>query len=282
VNILTGDTAVEQLFAGKLPERALAITFDDGYRDNLTVAVPVLKKYDMPATFFITTGFLDGGLMYNDIVIESVRRMASGSADLEFLGIGKVSVDGPDSRVSLIRRITAAVKYLSPGQRATACARLSELSGETLPNDLMMSADDVRALSETGMAIGGHTVDHPILAKADTDEAFEQIVANRETLGELTGKPPTMFAYPNGKPGKDYRAEHVRMVCDAGYDFAVSTATGSAIARHDRYQLPRVSPWDFKQLPFIAHTLRIAHNPADIASFPPFGEASASINLVQN
>jgi peptidoglycan/xylan/chitin deacetylase (PgdA/CDA1 family) len=281
-NVLPLDTAVEQLFAGTLPDRSLAITFDDGYRDNLTVAVPVLKKYGLPATFFLTTGFLDGGLMYNDIVVESVRRMASGSVNLEFLGLGMVSVDGPDSRISLIHRITAAVKYLNPEERAKACARLSELSSEALPNDLMMSADDVRELSETGMAIGGHTVDHPILARSNAADALEQIVANRTMLGELTGKLPTIFAYPNGKPGRDYGAEHVRMVRDAGYDFAVSTASGAAIPTHDRYQLPRVSPWDFKKLPFIVHTLRLAHSPADIASFPRRGQERANTKMVQN
>lgn len=281
-NVLPLDTAAENLFAGTLPERALAITFDDGYRDNLTVAVPVLKKYDLPATFFLTTGFLDGGLMYNDVVVESVRRMPSGSVDLEFLGLGKVTIDDPNSRISLIHRITAAVKYLSPDERDNACAKLSDLFSEPLPDDLMMSADDVRALSETGMAIGGHTVDHPILAKASAADAFEQIAANRTMLGDLTGKLPTIFAYPNGKPGKDYQAEHVRMVRDAGYDFAVSTATGAAIPTHDRYQLPRVSPWDFKQLPFVVHTLRIARTPADTASFTRLGQESANTDLVQS
>ena len=64
---------VASLNAGTLPPRALAITFDDGYEDNFTAALPVLQRFGMHATFFVASGFLDGGRMWNDTVIESVR-----------------------------------------------------------------------------------------------------------------------------------------------------------------------------------------------------------------
>ena len=73
-NVLALDDAARRLRDGSLPERALAITFDDGYADNHDVALPILLRHGLPATFFIATGFLDGGRMWNDTVIESIRR----------------------------------------------------------------------------------------------------------------------------------------------------------------------------------------------------------------
>ena len=84
-NVLPLDEAVLRLTDGALPERALAITFDDGYADNHNVALPILQRHGLVATFFIATGFLDGGRMWNDSVIESVRRTAQQEFDLRDL-----------------------------------------------------------------------------------------------------------------------------------------------------------------------------------------------------
>ena len=65
--------AIDRLQAGELPERAVCVTFDDGYADNESVALPILKKSGIPATVFVATGFLNGGQMWNDTVIESIR-----------------------------------------------------------------------------------------------------------------------------------------------------------------------------------------------------------------
>ncbi len=66
--------ALDRLYDGTLPSRPAVVSFDDGYRDNCTVALPILQRHRMQAVFFISTGFLDGGTMFNDRVIEAVRR----------------------------------------------------------------------------------------------------------------------------------------------------------------------------------------------------------------
>ena len=71
---------VERLYDGTLPASALAVTFDDGYADNLAVAAPLLRKHGVPATLFIATGYVDGGAMWNDIVIEAFRDDAPAGA----------------------------------------------------------------------------------------------------------------------------------------------------------------------------------------------------------
>jgi peptidoglycan/xylan/chitin deacetylase (PgdA/CDA1 family) len=108
----------------------------------------------------------------------------------------------------------------------------------------MMSSEDVRALKRAGMRIGAHTHEHPILSKLDAAEARAQIVKSREVLADIVGTPPSMFAYPNGKPGLDYTAEHVAMVKEAGFSSAVSVAFGTAARASDHYQIPRFCPWD--------------------------------------
>ena len=72
-NVIPLDAAVDSLKARNLPARALAITFDDGYADNRTVALPILKRHGLSATFFIATGYLNGGRMWNDTIIEAIR-----------------------------------------------------------------------------------------------------------------------------------------------------------------------------------------------------------------
>lgn len=90
--------ATEKLWAGQLPARALCITFDDGYRDNVLNALPVLLKYQVPATFFVTTRYTHGGMMWNDRVIEAIRGLAAGHHRDGELWVGRRCAGGRPSR----------------------------------------------------------------------------------------------------------------------------------------------------------------------------------------
>lgn len=233
-----------KLKAGALPARAICITFDDGYRDNIEVAVPILKRHGLTATFFIATGFLDGGRMMHDTVIEAVRRLPYGPRDLGWIGLGQQLIGDAPSRVALIDEFVRCVKYLPFQERADACLRLAQDVHEQLPTDLMMTSDQVRQLLAQGMEVGAHTHNHPILARLNPQEALAQIVKSRETLTDLLGATPTLFAYPNGKPNLDYGAEHVEQVRQAGFFAAVSVSMGTASRGSDHFQIPRFIPWD--------------------------------------
>jgi peptidoglycan/xylan/chitin deacetylase (PgdA/CDA1 family) len=101
----------------------------------------------------------------------------------------------------------------------------------------------LRSLVDAGLEIGAHTVNHPILASVSAAEAWREISESKRDLEQTLGRAVTLFAYPNGKPGKDYAVEHVRMVREAGYVAAVSTAHGAASPQSDTLQLPRFTPW---------------------------------------
>lgn len=250
-NVLPLAEALDRLRRGDLPSRAACITFDDGYADNATVALPILKRWNLPATFFIATGFLDGGRMWNDTVLESVRKLDGERLDLSQIGQGVHAIGTPEEKSRTGYRLLSCLKHLPPCQRAEYVDHIaSRVNG--LPDDLMMSSAQVKALHAHGMEIGGHTMSHPILANLSEDEARREIGEGKDKLEAIVKERIRFFAYPNGKPGKDYKPEQVGMVRDLGFQAAVSTTWGVACNRSDIWQLPRFTPWDRSPLPFMA------------------------------
>ena len=243
-NVLPLDEAVAALARGALPERALAITFDDGYADNFDVALPILREQGLPATFFVASGFLDGGRMWNDTVIEAIRRIPEPSLDLSALGLGVHVVESTEERRQSINVLLGKLKYMDANMRFDRAEAIASLAGEGLPDDLMMTRDQVRRVAATGMAIGGHTATHPILARVDELAARKDIADGRDALEAIVRQPVRLFAYPNGKPVDDYAARHVAMVRDLGFSAAVSTSHGAASAVDSVFELPRFTPWE--------------------------------------
>ncbi len=255
-NILPLDAAVASLKARSLPARAAAITFDDGYADNHSLALPVLRRHGATATFFIATGFLDGGRMWNDSVIESVRLCRSPRLDLEHLGLGSHSLDSNGARRTAIVSVIRQIKYRPPEQRQQLTCEIADAARVQLPEDLMMTSSQVRAMHQAGMQIGAHTVTHPILARVDEQTARREMAESRDALQSITGSRIGLFAYPNGKPGVDYLAEHVGMAEALGFDAAVTTGWGAASAATNLFQIPRFTPWDSARWRFGARALR--------------------------
>lgn len=258
--VLPLDQAVRRLRAGSLPARAACITFDDGYADNRTQALPILQRHGLPATFYIATGFLNGGRMWNDTVIESMRRTALPSIDLSKLdveGLAQLDLSAVSQRRAAIDQILQRIKHHHPDERLALTQAVAAAAQVQLPDDLMMTSEQVRQMHAAGMLIGAHTVSHPILASLTDDEARQEIADSRQRLEHILGQRVGHFAYPNGKPGKDYNQRSVAIVRELGFDSAVCTQWGAARTGTDRLQLPRFSPWDATELRF---GLRMLHN----------------------
>lgn len=237
--VLPLDEAAEMLTAGKLPARAVCITFDDGYRDNHDLALPLLQRHGLTATFYVASSYLNGGMIFHDVLIETIRHAPTGILDLGIDGLDSLSIGDMASRVAAIQHLMGAMKYLPPLQRQQLSERLLESLGPNAPRSLMMSDEQVRAMSRSGMSIGGHTAHHVILSKLSPQAAREEIVANRQTLSGLINKPLVSFAYPNGKPGIDYDDTHVQLVRELGYHNAVSTHSAVGTQRANILELPR-------------------------------------------
>lgn len=249
-NVLPLEEAVERLRQGQLPARAAAITFDDGYADNLHYATPILKKHGLHASFFIATGFLDGGIMWNDLIIESIRSTRLSHLDLGFLGLGTLAISSFTDKRKAIDNSIKRIKHRPGAERDEAVDRIRDACGSHLPQGLMLSSDQLRELRHCGMGVGAHTVNHPILAKLDKANAIQEISDSRDVLEGLLGEKISLFAYPNGCYGRDYMREHVGLVKSLGFAAALSTNWGAATRTADYYQLPRFTPWDMTRWRF--------------------------------
>lgn len=246
---------VEALRGGRLPARALAITFDDGYADNEELAGPILHRLGLTATFFVATGFLAGGCMWNDAIIEGVRACREDALDLTRIGLGRIALASIADRRRAIDLTLRRIKHLAPAERSAAVDAVVESAGAGAPPPLMMRPEQIRRLRALGMDIGAHTVSHPILTCLDSAAALEEIAASKESLEAILGEEVALFAYPNGVPGQDYDERHVEMVRRCGFAAAVSTAWGVASRGSDRFQLPRFTPWDRTRLRYGARLL---------------------------
>lgn len=242
--------AVTRLSRGNLPARAASITFDDGYADNYLHALPILQRHGLKATFFISTGFLDGGRMWNDSVIESVRNATVDRIDCAVLGLGELAVGTVAEKRAALERIIPAVKHLQHVAREDAVQHIMGRCGARLPSDLMLTTAQLRALHAANMEIGAHTVSHPILANCSDADALREMGDSRDQLQSILGTRVGLFAYPNGKFGRDYRLEHREMARRLGFDAAVSTNWGANAQDTDPFQLNRFTPWDRTRLRF--------------------------------
>ena len=256
-NVLPLPEAMQRLGTQSLPPRALCITFDDGYGDNRRVALPILQRFGLTATFFIATRFIAGGRMWNDSVIEAVRTADGPVLKLHRHGLADYSVHDVESKRATIKAILTAIRYRSDAERSELVTRIVDAVGIELPSQMMMREAEIRELQAAGMTIGGHTVSHPILARLEDSDAESEIRRGRAELEDVLGSPVTVFAYPNGRPGTDYDERHVRMVQRLGFEGAVATHWGVARTGTCRFELPRFTPWDRTRLRFGA---RMAHN----------------------
>lgn len=247
--------AASRLRSGSLPAGAICVTFDDGYRDNAEVALPLLEEKGIPGTFFISTGYLDGGRMWNDTVTEAVRRMGPGALDLTAEGLGYYFLEGLPQRVSVAEQLIRDLKYRESGERQRLVDHIAALARSDLPKDLMMDSSQVRELRDAGMEVGAHTVTHPILAKLDDTQARYEITESRKRLEALIGQPVRVIAYPNGRPGKDYGPVHVEMVREEGFEAAVTTLWGISDCYTSPWELRRFTPWDTTPVRFAMRLL---------------------------
>ena len=230
-------------------------TFDDGYRNNLTLAKPLLVEAGLPATVFIAVDAVRTGVMWNDVAIEAARRWDVG-VDLSDLGFETQSLQAAGS-AGRVEVLIAGLKYLPLEERADVVAEVFRRTCGGSPARLMLTESEVAQLAGDGIELGAHTIHHPILTRVPDDVAREEIERSKAWLHELTGRAPVLFAYPNGRPGTDYDQRHVTMVADAGFSAAVSTRWGAARASSEVFELPRFLPWERTRDAFCARLAKV-------------------------
>ncbi len=235
--------AVQHLHANTLPPLSAALTFDDGYPEWRHGAARVLEEKSLPATFFITTGQFFGRPMWNERLAHIVRACTEPVLDTKGIRLPPLPIQTSKDKANALHALEFHFKYLPPIIRDEFLEQLETQVGVSSSGVSAMSVDDLVAISNRGFEIGAHTLEHPILGLCDADRARKEIGQTREILEGLINKPVTSFAYPNGHPGVDFSSQHIQMVKQAGYRYAVTTQWGVADSKTSSYQIPRFTPW---------------------------------------
>lgn len=244
--------ALDELYSGNLQTPTVAVTFDDGYACISDLALPVLQRTGVPATVFIAPGILNGGLMFNDALIEIFRNAPAGRLDLQSLDLGEWALDDWEQRRLAASKTIMQAKYLPMQKRQSVVNDAARRAGVILPDNLMLTSEQLCRLNQCELVdIGAHTVNHPILSQMNDAAAAAEICDSKADLERILNTPVELFAYPNGKPGVDYLPQHVLQVKHAGFRYAVATSTGVVLRQSDRYQLPRMGLWDRTSFRFL-------------------------------
>ena len=194
-----------------LPPRPLLITFDDGYRDNLTVAVPALEALGLRAVFFIATDFVGGQTAFPwDYATEAIlRSRRSGVVELPLLGSTDLDGDRRMAALGLVRKLKTVPGH-ALRQILDGLAKVLEVAAwGPAPDGLQVSWDDLREMAGRGHAIAPHSHTHANLASLSRAEARSEISQSRARIETELGCPVEAFAYPYGRPA-DFTADTER------------------------------------------------------------------------
>lgn len=254
------------------PDRSVVITFDDGYADNFTHARSILEKYDLPATIFVTSGYVGSS---QEFWWDELERIFLSTANLPThleLVIGEkehswnfddnqnssstisswniLEKDVPTQRQQAYMFLMKILRDLSPDARNSMLSELAAWVGinrdQGRLENLSVNADTLRVLPIDGLIeVGAHTVSHPVLSRLSLSSQQHEIVESKTNLEKILDRPIPTFAYPFGER-KDYTLDTTRLVQEAGFTCACSNFTGFVSALTDPRQLPRfiVRDWD--------------------------------------
>lgn len=229
----------------KLPDRSVFITFDDGFENNYNEAFPILKKYGITATFFITTAHIgpnDSPLWLDrlDQVLDVISWVDAATCLHEDRLSGVRFENKQSFREWLKRQKRAKLEKIVSGleRRFEFC-----VSGHRSGNTAvwrMMNWDQVREMDNEGMTIGSHTKNHQILSCASSEEVQYELLGSKSKIEQEIGRPCWCFSYPNGT-AVDFRFSDKIAIKNAGYACSFTQLPGFIGPKYDAYTLPRIS-----------------------------------------
>jgi peptidoglycan/xylan/chitin deacetylase (PgdA/CDA1 family) len=234
---------VDNLLVGKVPKNTICLTFDDGYIDWMHGVVPILLRWNVHATFYVTTGQFTGAPMWHERVNNAIRTYDSALLNVRDIHPSALPTHSLSDRRLTVQVLQHYLKYQTLFNRNQMLETLERACGVDSSNLPVMPCTDLRLIHSKGFDIGAHSINHPILSFTSDSEAYEEISASREQLENLIGGRIDSFAYPNGNPGTDFTSTHVAMVKRAGYRFAVTTQRGALRQTSSLFQVPRFTPW---------------------------------------
>lgn len=217
----------------EIPAGSVAVTFDDGFLDNYSVAYPILRKHGVPATFFVTTDFVDSNqpiwfevvaFAFLALPVGSIRHPLSGEQALP-------SQPAREARLLELNQTMSKLKKSPDSERVSYVAHLmtlvdaSALSAAWKKFGGAMKWEHVAEIAKHNIEIGSHSVSHPILSRTTASVMTKELTESKRTLEKVTGQPVDLLAYPVGGESH-FSAEVIRVAKEAGYAFGVSYVHG--------------------------------------------------------
>ena len=228
--------------------QAVAVTFDDGYSDLYRCALPILRKYEIPATVYLTSDCIETGEVawYDKIFL--VLQVAEGSLfEVPINGGLQLPLGSVQQRIDSAVRIVSVLRKMPQAQRRNVCALLERrvnLPREKLANR-MLSWKQVHEMRAAGVFFGAHTLSHPALSQLSIEEVDRELRESRTILEKTLGEPVLDLAFPFGKP-EDCGPFAYEVAVRCGYRSAVTTTWGYNTVGANMHALRRVQLGDEK------------------------------------
>jgi peptidoglycan/xylan/chitin deacetylase (PgdA/CDA1 family) len=240
------DRLLQGIQSGDLPEHGVAVTFDDGYRDNYVNAFPVLKRYAVPATIFLATGVIGCRKpLWHDRVFAILREtripeLSSFGPENTTLSLRSLA-DKLQAQRQILKHLWSLDAEARESTIAELCHRLE--ADDTEKDALMLSWEEVSEMSRDGIQFGAHTVNHPVLARLRPEEARQEICGSKRAIEAALNTAVTNFAYPVGR-SVDFTATTKTMVQEAGLSCGLTMIFGNNPPGTDSYEIRRIAPWN--------------------------------------
>lgn len=252
--ILSLESFVEKITSdNEIPKRVAILTFDDGYKDNYKIGFPILKNYNIPATIFLSTHYINKRRLFwwdqlNYILNNSKRKI------IYFNENQKITLDTKQDIINAYNLFGQKLNQLTNEKKFQALKELEEKTEVQIPyqigEDHVLSWDEIKEMSKYGINFGSHTVTHPILTRISHDQRKIEIKKSKEDIEKNIKKKVTSFCYPNGKID-DYDNEIINILKNSGYNCAVTTICSNNVNRDNLFSLGRCSHgWNYSSFKF--------------------------------
>jgi hypothetical protein len=197
-----------------------------------------LRKYNAPATIFLTTGYIGCSWPFHKACFAVWN---TGVGEFEVDGLGRYCLKSSGDRLIAMNKITTGLMKLPEREKNLMVETLLKVLGVDLPDGfgegLSLSWDEVLEMSQNGISFGAHTVTHTNLTRLPIEEARREIVQSKKEIEKRVGAPCTLFAYPNG----EFNAEIIELLNESGFKGAVTTIPGMITKRANPFMLNRIT-----------------------------------------
>jgi peptidoglycan/xylan/chitin deacetylase (PgdA/CDA1 family) len=243
-NVIPQHELADARTRGEIPPRSVAITFDDGYADHLSITQPLLQQAGLPSTIFISTGYLGREFWWDTLasLVSSINpaNPLTVDADGSKFEWRPESVPSSHDRRSLLLDLHRFLMPLSLDECTECLEQLAESSGVTINekrDDLAMTETELKQLASDDLTeIGCHTVSHPMMARLEAGQQHSEVMQSKQTLEALTGQPVLGFSFPYGSQS----AASVQLVEKCGFTYACASHKDVVWRNSNPFRLPRI------------------------------------------